>query len=432
MIYLSSHLFLAVLTSPIFLSSALPLGGDVHQSSVSPDHSMTNEEYGGIHVPNPSISLGIPSARRSRTYLTGGLQIKQRRRPEAGDLSTLPAAATDAVQPHKAPVSDSAVTAVENADHHQQQHQNSAPESDSQSLAKDPNNRDSVDNDDNTFGYEPNNSDNKLNAVIQNMASSASATPSPIPYSENRGQATSEGVDPYSLSHSLGIISHSQFEVEDRGKAKRAGIAKRAGRKFRRKSLNSSEEEIPPTVWNGKVSIDDLDWWEQEQLYKDLANSHYHDASHPLNQFNRTPPARKRPGKLFNATIPYNLTTPSDLLAPFPTDSSSAATRPYKSIANAFGLITHVLFRDKQHRGHKRNGLHNTNLENRGAGAGKLKHLDSLPIAPSDQSNSSKFKRDDMYKYPDPIDPNKDISDKAFEEFQQQYPAYFGGGRTKK
>ena len=419
--YLSGLLFLAVLASPIFLSFALPLGGDGHQSSVSPEHSITNEEYGGIHVPNPSVSIGVPSARRSRSYLTGGLQIKQRRRPEAGDLSTLPGAATDAVQPHKAPVSDSAVTAVENTNHHQQQDQNSAPQSDSQSPDKDESDWEWVDNEDNTSGYEPSSSGNEINAEVQNMASSASATPSPIPYSENGGQATSKGGDPYSLSHSLGTISHSQFEDEDRGKAKRAGIAKRAGRKYPRKSLNSSDEEEPPTIWNGKVSIDDLDWWEQEELYKDLAY---------LNHMLNTPSARKQPGKPFNATNSHNSTTPSDLLAPFPTDSSSAATRPYKSTADAFGLITHVLFRNKQHRGHKRNGLHNTYLEDRGAGSEKMKRLDSLAIAPSDQNDSSKLRRDDMYKYPDPVD-TKDISDTAYEEFRQQYPAFFGGGRTK-
>ena len=398
MLTLSGLFCLAILALPIFLSNTLPIAENGRLSSVSSGDGSPDKNYGGINIPNPSISLGIRPMREIRAYMTSKLRNKQQRSPESGNQNPLPAAATNTIQPHKAPVPDSTFTSINSAS--QQQNPSSANQLSNGASAGDPDNGGSVHELNNALRYVSGSYPNKFNNAIRNIESASSATPSPIVYTKDGVPITSEDSDPYSLSHSLGTVSHSQFEAEDYGKGKRDQPDVQDIRKYRKKTANATEDKEFPTIWNGEVSVDDLDDSETEELDtllevyefvrkysgKPPPNSSSSAAAPPI-------PPPTVPTALVQSMAPNNTSKPDNLttrnilaLASPPLGDSSSASSPSNSAP-----LLHV---------------------------------------PLVRYNRPKTRRDGEDKYSDPLEP-VDISDEAYEEFRKQYPAFFGGGRKK-
>ena len=427
MLSLWRFLCLSLLFLSVPHSIALPLSGSGHPSPSSPAQSSTSESTSGINVPNPSISFGIPFTRMFKARVMRRFRKIQRQSPEPGDSNPQPPAATDAVQPHKAPVPDSAVEAL--VDGNQRQNQSSVNATQEVSHGT-PDGDETTNKSDAELGYVPGDLAHSLDNIIQDMASSSSAKPSSAKYSKHGTQISDEDMDPHSLSHSLGVISHSQFEIEDSGKKKRDSVPSPAGRDYRNQTKNNTEEETVPTIWNGKVPIDDLNYWEGEELDNDLESWNF-ALQHAKQPLNSTGYRKGRTAQFLNGTMSQNSTKIANSVSQ---PSASAFPLP-KSIAKTFGLITHVLFRDKSprdksHRGHRRNSVHMASPEYAPPDARKEEYLESLQFTQPGQDNSPKITRDEGDDSPDVIG-TIDISDEAYEEFRKQNPKYFGGGRKK-
>lgn len=430
MLSLWRFLCLSLLFLSVPHSIALPLSGSGHPSPSSPEQSSTSEStsgINGINVPNPSISFGVPFTRMFKAPVMRRFRKIQRRSPAPGDSNPQPPATADAVQPHKAPVPDSAVEAL--VDGNQRQNQSSANPTQEVSHGT-PYGDETTNKSDAELVYVPGDLAHSLDNIIQDMASSSSAKPSSAKYSKHGTQMTNEDMDPHSLSHSLGVISHSQFEIEDSGKKKRDSVPSPVGTDHRNQTTNTTEEEQVPTIWNGKVPIDDLNYWEGEELDKDLESWKF-ALQHAKQPLNGTAYRKGRTTKFFNGTMTQNST---DLVNSGSQPSASDFPVP-KSIAKTFGLITHVLFRDKSprdkgHRGHRRNGVHMASPEYAPPEAKKAEYLESLHFTQPGQDNSPKITRDEGDDSPDVIG-TVDIGDEAYEEFRKQNPKYFGGGRKK-
>ena len=375
-----------------------------------------------INIPNPSIALGIPSVPAIKSYFSRRLHGKQQRTPKAEILNPQPPASTDAVQPHKEPVPDSTVDFIHGTGQRQK------PDSPNQPK------KNAADDETNTKD-----SANRFSDTIHNLASTGSATPSPIAY-ENKVPTfpVSESVDPHSLSHSLGTISHSQFEEEDQGKRRR-NLDSKIDEKHRKRVADVGDkgyfgqklEDYPvPTIWNGGVRVDDLDWWEGQEFDDTVALYRFiqsHRGKVPPSDSSAAGPPTIHPNASSLPAIPTSTTSYNSSASSASTSMDKSPPSP-KSLAKGLGLVSHSSFRNKTSLGTRRDKIPDL-VVNRGTPRSLDQPASTEPLpAPSREDNSPNAKREDEY------DPNLepiDISDEAYDQFRKKYPKYFGGGGKK-
>lgn len=242
-----------------------------------------------------------------------------------------------------------------------------------------------------------------------------------------QAQMRAEDAELPSVSNSLNFTSHSQVEAEYRDRRKRDQTTGLAGRQHRNQTSNTSEEDIVPTIWNDRVLVDDLDYWEAGELDNDVENWDFareHHAKRPLNDVTSVPAPLVIPPKTTTTHDQTKLESLGDV--PSSSAASSTALSPPKSLAKALRLISHALFRDRTHRGHRRNSIPNASLECGHAGAGQDKHLEVLLHIKSGRDNSPKRKRDGKHNYSELLDTRIKVD--AYDEFREKHPKYFDEG----
>ena len=278
--------------------------------------------------------------------------------------------------------------------------------------------------------------------TIQDMASPGTAADTPL--QSDAGVATASGnPNPHSLSHSLGTISHAQWQEEDNGKKRRKRRQSEYGESVSKRvpDINlaelfgdKSEEDFEvPTIWNGEVNVKDLDWYELQELddwLDTLAFVEQHRGKSPPSNFSLT----QRPA--INRT--YSMTPGSSVSAlngsstSLPSSKSTTLASPLKSLAKSLGLKPHSSLGNKTHRGHRRDETSHLSVK-RGIVRGLLKRLPAEPMRISSLDDKLRSKREESEpEYIEPIGGPVYIDDEAFEEFKSQYPSFFGGGRARK
>ena len=354
----------------------------------------------GINVPTPIITIGIPSVKTIRQYISARFRKKLRRSPSAQYRQPLPPVPTDAVQPHKVPIPDSTFNFVTNAKQH-----------------RDPNPSDHL-NDKNGTGESD--SDMTANNAIQSMASSGTALETPIE-PDSQGVTASGNPQSHSLSHTLGTISHAQYEEEDNGKKRRKD---KRDEDLRKRAPDSDdggflgddmEDEDVPTIWNGQVDLDDLDWYEIQEL-DDWLDTLAFMQKHNVKGQSRNSSSSASP--TVNQTSSMSPSSAkSTVLAP-----------PPKSLAKTLRLKPHSSLQNKTHRGNRRAEISRPTNARRTAKTQREPRSTKSKQTPLAKDIHLILRREDEY---DPKLEPIDISDEAFDEFRKLNPSFFGGGWRK-